>query len=235
MALVIEGMHAGYGSLPVLHDIGFKVDAGEILAVVGANGAGKSTLLRAIEGLISPSEGRVSVKGQDVTNIPTERRASYGLTLVPENRLCFPNLTVRDNLMLGAWSVRRKPDIRDVLDLFPRLESRMHQLAGTLSGGEQQMVAIGRGLMSDPSVIMLDEPSTGLAPMVVVEIMQVLNELKTRGKAILLVEQNVRASFSVADRAVVMQRGLITLRGTPGELIQLPEVRSAYLGDAVPA
>lgn len=232
MMLEVQALDAGYGKLGVLHEVSLGVDAGEILTVVGANGAGKTTLLRAIDGLIRPTAGRVAIDGVDVTGKATEKMAGLGLTHVPENRLCFPTLSVRDNLMLGAWAKGGKGDQDAVLELFPRLKPRLNQAAGTLSGGEQQMVAIGRGLMASPKAILLDEPSIGLAPKVVAEIMKVLGELRDRGLAVLLVEQNVRASFGIADRAVVMQRGRVVLEGTPAELVELPEVRNAYLGGA---
>jgi branched-chain amino acid transport system ATP-binding protein len=230
--LKVSGVDAGYGNLQILRDVSVEVAAGEVLAVVGSNGAGKTTLLRAINGLIKPSRGSISLDGAEVAGRATERMASLGLMHVPENRLCFPSLSVRDNLMLGAWSKKGRGDLAAVLDLFPRLEPRLGQAAGTLSGGEQQMVAIGRGLMAAPKVIILDEPSIGLAPIVVAEIMRVLARLKERGIAVLLVEQNVRASFRIADRAVVMQRGRVVLEGSPAALVELPEVRSAYLGGA---
>ena len=232
MMLEVQALDAGYGKLGVLHEVSLGVDAGEILTVVGANGAGKTTLLRAIDGLIRPTAGRVAIDGVDVTGKATEKMAGLGLTHVPENRLCFPTLSVRDNLMLGAWAKGGKGDQDAVLELFPRLKPRLNQAAGTLSGGEQQMVAIGRGLMASPKAILLDEPSIGLAPKVVAEIMMVLGELRDRGLAVLLVEQNVRASFGIADRAVVMQRCRVVLEGTPAELVELPEVRNAYLGGA---
>ena len=232
MTLAVQGLDAGYGKLAILHDVSIAVDAGEIVTVVGSNGAGKTTLLRALNGLIRPTGGTVTLDGVDITGRPTERMAAQGLMHVPENRLCFPGLTVRDNLALGAWSRGGKGDLDAVLELFPRLQPRLAQAAGTLSGGEQQMVAIGRGLMASPKAIMLDEPSIGLAPKVVAEIMKVLTELRGRGLAVLLVEQNVRASFGIADRAVVMQRGRLVLEGTPAELVELPEVRNAYLGGA---
>lgn len=230
--LEVTGLDAGYGRLPILHEIDIAVSAGEIVSVVGSNGAGKTTLLRAINGIITPTAGSVQVDGVEVAGKATEKMASLGMTHVPENRLCFPTLSVRDNLMLGAWNNRGRGDVDAVLELFPRLQPRMGQAAGTLSGGEQQMVAIGRGLMAAPKVIMLDEPSIGLAPKVVAEIMQVLTKLRDRGMAVLLVEQNVRASFGIADRAVVMQRGRVVVQGTPAELIEMPEVRAAYLGGA---
>lgn len=232
MTLVVKSLDAGYGKLAILHEVSLEVSGGEIVTVVGSNGAGKTTLLRALNGIIRPTGGTVALDGTDITGRPTERMAALGLTHVPENRLCFPTLTVRDNLMLGAWSRGGKGDLNAVLELFPRLQPRLGQAAGTLSGGEQQMVAIGRGLMASPKVILLDEPSIGLAPKVVAEIMKVLTQLRERGLAVLLVEQNVRASFGIADRAVVMQRGRVVLEGTPGELVELPEVRNAYLGGA---
>jgi len=233
MSLVVTGLDAGYGQLAVLHDVSLQVAAGEVLAVVGANGAGKTTLLRAVSGLIRPTAGTVTLDARDITGNAAEKMAALGLTHVPENRLCFPTLSVRDNLMLGAWTRKDGGDLDPVLDLFPRLKTRLGQLAGTLSGGEQQMVAIGRGLMAEPTAILLDEPSIGLAPKVVAEIMEVLARLKTeKNLAVLLVEQNVRASFKIADRAVVMNRGRVALSGPPAELVELPEVRSAYLGNA---
>jgi branched-chain amino acid transport system ATP-binding protein len=232
MTLAVQGLDAGYGKLAILHDVSLGVEAGEIVTVVGSNGAGKTTLLRALNGLIRPTAGTVTLDGVDITGRPTERMAAQGLMHVPENRLCFPSLSVRDNLTLGAWSRGGKGDLAAVLELFPRLQPRLGQAAGTLSGGEQQMVSIGRGLMASPKAIMLDEPSIGLAPKVVAEIMKVLTELRGRGLAVLLVEQNVRASFGIADRAVVMQRGRVVLEGTPAELVELPEVRNAYLGGA---
>ena len=232
MTLKVEALGAGYGKLSILHDVSLEVAAGEIVTVVGSNGAGKTTLLRAVNGILKPTAGRVTLEGTDITGRPTGRMAALGLTHVPENRLCFPSLSVRDNLDLGAWTRRGKGDLDAVLELFPRLQPRLGQAAGTLSGGEQQMVAIGRGLMADPKAILLDEPSIGLAPKVVAEIMKVLTRLRERGLAVLLVEQNVRASFGIADRAVVMQRGRVVLEGTPSELVELPEVRNAYLGGA---
>ncbi|KRC61116.1 ABC transporter ATP-binding protein [Agromyces sp. Root81] len=232
MTLAVAGLDAGYGKLAILHEVSLSVAPGEIVTVVGSNGAGKTTLLRALNGLIRPTAGTVTIDGVDITGKPTEKMAALGLTHVPENRLCFPTLSVRDNLTLGAWSRGGKGDLAAVLELFPRLQPRLGQAAGTLSGGEQQMVAIGRGLMASPKAIMLDEPSIGLAPKVVAEIMKVLTELRGRGMAVLLVEQNVRASFGIADRAVVMQRGRVVLEGTPAELVELPEVRGAYLGGA---
>ncbi|WGW12981.1 ABC transporter ATP-binding protein [Saxibacter everestensis] len=231
MSLAVSHLEAGYGQLNVLHDVSLQVADGEMVAVVGANGAGKTTLLRAISGLIRATSGSVELDEQPITGKPAERMAGLGLTHVPENRLVFPTLSVRDNLTLGAWSKRGLGSFEQILELFPRLKPRLAQAAGTLSGGEQQMLAIGRGLMSNPTTIILDEPSIGLAPKVVVEIMAVLGKLRSESNlAVLLVEQNVRASFGVADRAIVMQRGAVVLEGSPAELVELPEVRAAYLG-----
>ena len=233
MTLIVSGLDAGYRKLGVLHDVSFEVARGEIVAVVGSNGAGKTTLLRAISGLIRPTAGTVTLEGRTITGKPTEKMAGLGLTHVPENRLCFPTLSVRDNLMLGAWTRKGRGDVDSILELFPRLRTRMGQAAGTLSGGEQQMVAIGRGLMAEPTAILLDEPSIGLAPKVVAEIMDVLSRLCVEKQiAVLLVEQNVHASFKIAHRAVVMHRGRVALTGTPAELVELPEVHNAYLGGA---
>ncbi|GIJ63271.1 ABC transporter ATP-binding protein [Virgisporangium aurantiacum] len=232
--LEVEGLHAGYDNLRVLHGIDLSVPAGHLLAVIGANGAGKTTLLRAVSGLIRPSAGTVTVDGRAVDGLRPERIAAAGLAHVPENRLVFPSLTVADNLALGGWTRRRSatPADRDrVLDLFPRLRSRLAQPAGTLSGGEQQMVVIGRGLMAAPKVLVLDEPSVGLAPRLVAEIFAALGRLRDeQGQAILLVEQNARAAFRVADRVAVMDRGRVVTTGTPADLAGDDRVQSAYLG-----
>jgi branched-chain amino acid transport system ATP-binding protein len=232
--LTVEDLSAGYDNLRVLHGVGLTVPAGHLLAVLGANGAGKTTLLRAVSGLVRPSSGTVTVDGREVTGLRAERVAAAGLAHVPENRLVFPSLTVADNLALGGWTRRRSPLVEDrdrVLDLFPRLRSRLAQPAGTLSGGEQQMVVIGRGLMAGPKVLVLDEPSVGLAPRLVTEIFAALGRLRDeRGLAILLVEQNARAAFRVADRVAVMDRGRVVTTGTPDELAGDDRVQRAYLG-----
>jgi branched-chain amino acid transport system ATP-binding protein len=237
VSLEVQALSAAYGRLEVLHGVGLRVSAGEIVAVVGSNGAGKTTLLRAISGLLAPSAGQVLVGGTDVTGAGAERIAGLGLAHVPENRLVFPSLTVGDNLALGAWTRRGDPDLprrRDeILDLFPRLGDRINLVAGALSGGEQQMLAIARALMAAPEVIVLDEPSLGLAPKVVGEIIATLAVLRDeRGMAVLLVEQNVRAAFTVADRVVVMDHGRIMAEGTPQDLRSDARVQAAYLGAA---
>lgn len=231
MALVVENLHAGYGNLAVLHGVDLRIEQGEIMAVVGSNGAGKTTLLRAINGLIKTTQGSVTLDGVALTGLATEKHAGRGLAHVPENRLVFPSLTVRDNLMLGGWSHPGAVPIEDVLTLFPRLEARLHLSAGSLSGGEQQMVAVGRALMANPKVIILDEPSTGLAPKIVAEIMDVLVRLRDeKNLGILLVEQNVRSALKIANRGIVMYRGKVAIAGTPHELLESSEVREAYLG-----
>lgn len=230
--LNIDRVSSGYGKLAVLHEVSCAVSAGQVLAVVGANGAGKTTLLRTVNGLIPAKSGHITLGNSVLSGMKTERMAAAGLAHVPENRLVFPTLTVQDNLELGAWSRGSSTELEGVLELFPRLVPRLGLPAGALSGGEQQMLAIGRALMSQPSVLILDEPSTGLAPRIVTEIMGVLRRLADTGIAILLVEQNVRASFKIADRALVMRRGRVELEGRPEELLAQPAVRHAYLGGA---
>ena len=233
--LEVEGLEAGYDRLQVLHGIDVSVAPGELVAVIGANGAGKSTLLRAVSGLLRPRGGKVTLNGQDVTTASAEKISALGLAHVPENRLVFPSLTVEDNLSLGGWTRRkdgkRAERRRAALELFPRLADRISLQAGALSGGEQQMLAMARALMAGPSVVVLDEPSLGLAPRVVGEIIAALAHLRDDQKlAVLLVEQNVRAAFRVADRVLVMDRGRVVAEGTPDELADDERVRAAYLG-----
>jgi branched-chain amino acid transport system ATP-binding protein len=237
--LEVTELTAAYGRLEVLHGIDLEIADGELLAVLGANGAGKTTLLRAVSGLLRPTGGSVRLGGRDVTGLPAERlagRLAGGLAHVPEGRLVFPTLAVEDNLTLGAYARRRDraavaADRDRVLELFPRLRERLRQPAGTLSGGEQQMLAVGRGLMARPRLLVLDEPSLGLAPRVVAEIMAVLGRLRAaEGLTILLVEQNVHAAFSVADRVCVLDRGRVAMRGDPATLAGDPRVQAAYLG-----
>ena len=234
--LTIGGLHAGYQRLKVLHGVDLEAATGELVAVIGANGAGKTTLLRAVSGLLRPTEGEVLLDERPLSGLPAEKVAAVGLAHVPENRLVFPTLSVADNLRLGAWTRRRGPSSEvaasraRVLELFPRLGDRLAQAAGTLSGGEQQMLAIGRGIMERPKVLVLDEPSLGLAPMVVTEIMGALAHLRQEGLTILLVEQNARAAFNVADRVYLMDRGRVLLEGTPEHLLDDERVQHAYLG-----
>ncbi|MGH3384322.1 MAG: ABC transporter ATP-binding protein [Nocardioidaceae bacterium] len=235
--LTITGLHAGYGRLQVLHGVDLEVSAGELVAVIGANGAGKTTLLRTVSGLLRATSGEVRLDGARISGLAAEKVAATGLAHVPENRLVFPTLSVDDNLRLGAWTRRRAADGRSaagrdrVLELFPRLAGRLGQAAGTLSGGEQQMLAVGRGIMARPKTLVLDEPSVGLAPKVVTEIMRALARLRDEeGLTIVLVEQNARAAFKVADRVYLMDRGRVVLEGTPAALLDDVRVQHAYLG-----
>jgi branched-chain amino acid transport system ATP-binding protein len=235
--LEIRRLHGGYGRLEVLHGLDLSVAEGELVAVIAANGAGKTTLLRTVSGLLRPTGGQVLLDGADISGRPAEKIAAAGLAHVPENRLVFPTLTVEDNLRLGGWTRRRAASSataasrRLVLELFPRLGDRLSQAAGTLSGGEQQMLAVGRGIMARPKVLVLDEPSVGLAPRVVAEIMRALARLRDEENlTILLIEQNARAAFTVADRVYVMDRGRVLLEGAPAELLNDERVQHAYLG-----
>jgi branched-chain amino acid transport system ATP-binding protein len=235
MSLVVRDLTAAYEGLAVLHGISLQVDPGEIVAMVGANGAGKTTVLRCVSGLLTPTGGTVHLDDRDITRLGAEKISGLGLAHVPENRLVFPSLTVEDNLQLGGWNRKRDKRYAErrtaALELFPRLAERIALPAGSLSGGEQQMLAMARGLMADPSVIVLDEPSLGLAPKVVGEIVAALAHLRDdRNLAVLLVEQNIRAAFSVADRAVVMERGRVLVEGTVASLRDDPRVQAAYLG-----
>ena len=236
MSLEVRGLQAGYGRLAVLHGLDLDAAAGQLVAVIGANGAGKTTLLRALSGLIPATAGTVTLAGTDVTGYGPERLARAGLAHVPENRLVFPSLSVEDNLVLGAYTRRRRPvaerrEARDrALALFPRLQPRLQQAAGTLSGGEQQMLAIARGLMAQPRVLVLDEPSVGLAPRLVGEIFAALGRLRDDGLTLVAVEQNARAAFAVADAVHVMDRGRVVLSGDAATLASDPRVTSAFLG-----
>lgn len=234
-ALTVQDLTCGYGGAPVLHELNITVQQGGWVTVLGANGAGKSTLLRAISGLL-PSTGVISLEGDDVTGRQPEDLAAKGLGHVPENRLVFPRLSVEENLKLGAWTDRRDRDkkarrLRDVYDLFPRLEQRSSQAAGTLSGGEQQMLAVGRALMGGPRVLVLDEPSIGLAPKVIVEIFDALAHLRAeRGLSLLLVEQNAALALEYADYAYVLERGRVSVEGEASSLRHDPRIEAAYLG-----
>jgi branched-chain amino acid transport system ATP-binding protein len=235
--LAVSGLVVRRGGAVVLHGIDLEVRPGEILTLIGPNGAGKSTLLGAIAGVYPPAAGRITLAGDRLEGRPAEDLVARGVALVPERRQIFSTLTVRENLLLGAyhryWRDRRHlwMDLAGPLAMFPRLAEMPDRLGGHLSGGEQQMLAIARGLMSRPRVLLLDEPSLGLAPRLVREIMATLTTLRARERlAVLLVEQNVSAALSIADRACVLERGRIVLRGRPDELLAHPDVRSAYLG-----
>jgi branched-chain amino acid transport system ATP-binding protein len=231
--LEVVGVAAGYLGQRVIADIDVEVRTGEAVAIVGSNGAGKTTLFRAIAGLLPPIAGRVVLDGKDIARRSAHRVARAGIAYVPAERHLFPAMTVKTNLVLGAYP--RRPDgetLQLVYDLFPRLRERLRQQAGTLSGGEQQMLAVGRALMSQPRLLMLDEPTTGLAPIVAQAAFQALEGLKTKGMTLLIAEQQVPLALSVADRCYVLENGRIRLEGAPDELAQNPEVRRAYLGVA---
>lgn len=235
-ALEIANLRSGYTRVDAVRDVSLTVPAGSWVAVLGANGAGKTTLLRTISGLLPARAGSVLLAGTDITGRDTERRAALGLGHVPENRLVFPGLTVSENLVIGGYLIRRKPALlAERLDrvhtLFPRLAARRRQPAGTLSGGEQQMLSVGRALMAGPTVLMLDEPSIGLAPKVAVEIFAALARLRTAGGlSVLLVEQNAALALAYADSAYVLDQGGVSLEGSAERLRQDPRVRAAYLG-----
>jgi branched-chain amino acid transport system ATP-binding protein len=232
----VQTLEAGYGELTVLHDISLDVGAGEVVAVIGSNGAGKTTLLKAIAGLIRPRKGRILCEGARIDGRAAHEIVRSGVAYVPAERELFPHMTVLENLSLGAYRSRddkeKKSLLQFVYTLFPRLQERRAQLAGTLSGGEQQMVAIGRGLMSKPKLLLLDEPTTGLAPLMVAETYRQLHRLKGEGLTILLAEQQVPMALSLADRAYVLESGWIRLRGTAAELLSDPAVKQTYLGVA---
>lgn len=234
--LEVKGLHSGYGDLEVLHGVDLVVPQGAIVSVVGANGAGKSTLLGTIAGLVRPTSGSITIDGVDITGIAAHKVVSHGIALVPEGRKLFPFLTVDDNLRLGAFhkaARARSAATRDeVYGLFPRLAERRLQMAGSLSGGEQQMCAIGRGMMALPKVLMLDEPSLGLAPIVVEQMFGLISDLSSSGLTILLVEQNVADALELSSRASVLEQGLVTMTGSGPELLSDPGLQSAYLGIA---
>jgi branched-chain amino acid transport system ATP-binding protein len=232
--LSVEGLEAGYGEVQVLWGLSLKARRGKLTAIVGANGAGKTTTLRAVAGTLTPWGGRVTLDGEDVTRVPSHVKAARGLALVPEGRQLFSMMSVAENLELGAFSPRGSRSyaerLEQVFKLFPRLAERARQRAGTLSGGEQQMVAIARGLMSDPQILVIDELSLGLAPVVVYQLLATLKQLKQNGLTILLVEQNVHLALAVSDYAYVVAEGRIFTEGLPVELTANPEIRRAYLG-----
>ena len=232
--LRIQSLTAAYGKIQALRGISLHVGEGEIVTLIGANGAGKSTLLKVISGLVPPVRGEAFFCDFDITKLPPEKIVKQGISQVPEGRQIFSPLTVIDNLILGAYVRRNKREIHgkltSIFDIFPLLRERQKQYAGTLSGGEQQMLAIGRALMSDPKLLLLDEPSMGLAPIIVSEIFQVIRDLRDRGTTILLVEQNARAALKIADRGYVMETGRIVLQGLSKELLENKEVKRAYLG-----
>lgn len=235
-SLRVEHLDVFYGDVQAVWDVSFQVEAGEIVTLVGANGAGKTTTLRTVAGLLRPRAGRVLFDGQDVTGLPANQLVARGVVLIPEARQLWPTMSVRDNLEMGAYTrgarAQRHQTLQAVLKMFPILEKRFSQNAGTLSGGEQQMCAIGRGLMARPRLLMLDEPALGLAPMLVRQVFAALKEINAGGVTILLVEQNVQHALRLAHRAYVLETGRVTLEGTSKALLDDARVRQRFLGEA---
>ena len=231
--LTVEDINVYYGAIHAIKGISLSVAKGGITTLIGSNGAGKSTTLHTISGLLKPKTGKITFEGQDITGRPAHRIVGMGLSQVPEGRHVFSNMTVMENLELGAYLRMDKEEIKDMTDVFtkvPRLLERKDQIAGTLSGGEQQMLAMGRALMSRPRLMLLDEPSMGLAPLLVTEIFNIIKEINDSGTTVLLVEQNARMALSIADKAYVLETGNITLEGTGKELLNSEAVQKAYLG-----
>ena len=235
-ALEVDGIDVFYRDVQAVWDVSFDVEPGEIVTLVGANGAGKTTTLRTIAGLLRPRRGAIRFQGEDVTGMPAFKLVQRGLVLVPEARQLWPQMTVRENLEMGAYGKearkQRHETLRTVLEMFPILDKRAHQNAGTLSGGEQQMCAIGRGLMARPKLLMLDEPSLGLAPMLVRQVFKALKEINSRGVTVLLVEQNVHQALALANRGFVLETGHLMLSGQTKALLGDPRVKEKFLGEA---
>ncbi len=233
--LKIDNLTVAYGGIEALKGISLEVEEGKIVTLVGANGAGKSTTLRSVVGLTKPKTGTITYMGMNLLVMKTQEMVRNGITLVPEGRRVFPNLTVLENLKIGAFYRNDEKNIKEdmewVYSLFPRLKERTWQLSGTLSGGEQQMLAVGRALMSRPKLMMMDEPSLGLAPLIIKDIFNIIKEVNKQGVTILLIEQNANAALHIADKGYVMETGRITMAGSGKELLANPEVKKAYLGD----
>ena len=230
--LKVEGINVYYGKIHALKDVSFEVNTGEIVALIGANGAGKSTTLKTVSGMMHPKSGSIHFMGEDITHTESYRLLPKGLAHVPEGRRVFLQMTVQENLEMGAYIQKKisDEDLENVYKHFPRLKERRKQIAGTLSGGEQQMLAMGRAMMSHPRIVMLDEPSMGLAPILVDQIFDIVRELHAAGTTVLLVEQNASKALALADRAYVLETGRITLAGTGAELMSSEQVKKAYLG-----
>jgi branched-chain amino acid transport system ATP-binding protein len=235
MLLEVENLQVAYGAIKALQGISFHIDEGEIVTLIGANGAGKTTTLHTVSGLLRPQAGDIRFEGQSIIRVPAERLISRGIAQVPEGRHIFSTLTVQENLEMGAYTRSDKREIQENLERvftsFPRLKERLGQRGGTLSGGEQQMLAMGRGLMSQPKLLLLDEPSMGLAPILVEEIFEIIKRINTQGTSILLVEQNAAMALSVANRGYVIETGRIALEGDARTLLANPQVQAAYLGE----
>ena len=232
--LQAENVECGYGEVKVIWGVSVKVEEKQLVTIIGSNGSGKTTLLRALMGIIPVQNGRVIFKGEDITKLSTHSRVERGMVMVPEGRLIFPNMTVLENLEMGAYTKRaeekKEEQLEHVFSLFPRLKERLNQKAGTLSGGEQQMLAIARGLMAAPDLLIMDEPSLGLAPKLTLEIFETIKKLKEEGMTMLLVEQNVHLSLAIADYAYVLSEGRIKMEGPARELEKSDEIKKAYLG-----
>lgn len=232
--LKVSGLTSGYGKTQVLNGLDFEVNAGEIVTLIGANGAGKTTTLKTLCGVIAATEGRVEFEGRDLTNSSASDIVDAGITMVPEGRQLFPSFTVKDNLLMGSYKRAARPivgqKLDEVLHIFPRVKERLTQVAGSLSGGEQQMVAIARGMMSDPKLLVFDEPSLGLSPLLVQQMFDVIRNVTAHGVTVLLVEQNVFRTLRLADRGYVLENGAIVRTGTGQELLADPHVKRAYLG-----
>lgn len=233
--LEVKDIEVYYGMIQAIKGISFEVNEGEVIALIGANGAGKTTTLHTITGLLSPKKGSVIFEGQDITKVPAHKIVSLGMAHVPEGRRVFAELSVYQNLKMGAYTRKDKAEIEETLQMvykrFPRLEERKNQLAGTLSGGEQQMLAMGRALMSHPKIIVMDEPSMGLSPILVNEIFDIIKEVSASGTTVLLVEQNAKKALSIADRAYVLETGKIVMEGDAKELLNDDSIKKAYLGE----
>jgi len=233
--LALENVSVNYGAIEALTGLSMHVEKGEVVTLIGANGAGKTTTLRTITGLLEPRDGRISFEGKDISGCATHKLVSRGISMSPEGRGVFSNLSVRENLQMGAYLIKDRRAVAEDMDrafqMFPRLKERESQKAGTLSGGEQQMLAIGRALMSRPRLLLLDEPSLGLAPLVVHTIFEAIDEIRSKGTTILLVEQNAHAALGHSDRAYVLETGRIVMEGPSKELAADPKIKEAYLGE----
>lgn len=233
--LSVKDLEVHYGVIKAIKGVSFEVNEGEVIALIGANGAGKTTILHTVSGLIKPSKGSITFEGKEITKVPAHKIVSLGMAHVPEGRRVFSQLTVLENLKMGAYTRKDKTEMEETLDMiykrFPRLEERKNQVAGTLSGGEQQMLAMGRALMSHPKIILMDEPSMGLSPIFVEEIFKIIRDISAGGTTVLLVEQNAKKALAIANRAYVLETGNITLEGDAKKLMDDESVKKAYLGE----